>query len=523
MVLLSVLSLRCGIFEPFNRKGSLAIILVQENHEQGLGKALETLSSVRYVLKKGSVTVNEDYLPKSGSYFEGTIGDLDPGDDYSVQIYGMDSSGDILGMGSKSSISITSGKTTTETISWIKFKPILNNPSNGSTGISTNPTLSWNSVGGASSYGLQVSTNSNFTGGLVFDQSGITGTNRQVSGLSEGTTYYWRVNATGPGGTSGWSDDRYFTTSVSPPVPPTLSSPSDGSIGVSTSPTLSWNSVNGASSYGLQVSTNSSFSSLVVSPSGITSTSYVLSGLSEGGTYYWRVNATGPGGTSGWSDDRYFTTGSTHETGTMTGNDGKIYQTVKIGNQWWMAENLKETEYRNGNAIQNVTDNSIWAGLSTGARCAYDNSESNASVYGYLYNWYAVSDSRNIAPPGWHVPTDEEWKTLEKHLGMSQSEADNSGERGTNEGGKLKETGTIHWFSPNEGATNESGFSALPGGYRYDYDGIFYYLGYSATFWSSTELGANYAWYRYLYFSSSLVSRYINDKQDGFSIRLLRD
>jgi len=204
--------------------------------------------------------------------------------------------------------------------------------------------------------------------------------------------------------------------------------------------------------------------------------------------------------------------------------DGNSYQTVKIGEQWWMAENLKVIHYRNGDPILNVTDDSTWANLSTGARCAYDNNESNADVFGYLYNWFAVNDRRDISPPGWHVPTDEEWKTLEKYLGMSQSKADENGFRGTTEGGELKETGTAHWLSPNEGATNESGFSALPGGCRSSFDnGIFFDLGNSANFWSVSEEDAYRAWHRDLYWTRSDVRRSNNSKQDGFSVRLIKD
>ena len=165
-------------------------------------------------------------------------------------------------------------------------------------------------------------------------------------------------------------------------------------------------------------------------------------------------------------DKKNTTETNTSNSETVTDIDGNTYKTVKIGNQIWMAENLKVTHYRNGDIIPNVTNNFEWAYLSTGAWCVHDNDGSYANTYGYLYNWYAVNDIRNIAPEGWHVPTDEEWKELEMYLGMSQTEADDTGYRGTNEGGKLKEAGTTHWETPNTGATNETGFSALPGGCR---------------------------------------------------------
>ena len=212
---------------------------------------------------------------------------------------------------------------------------------------------------------------------------------------------------------------------------------------------------------------------------------------------------------------------------TVTDIDGNVYQTVTIGSQVWMAENMKVTHYRNGDLIPNVTDSTEWTSLTTGARCDYDNDADNVSVYSRLYNWFAVNDIRGIAPTGWHVPTDEEWKQLEMHLGMSQSETDDTGYRGTDEGGKLKATGTIRGedglWHVNTGATNSSGFSGLPGGYRDGYDGCFYLLGYYATFWSSTETSSSIAWSRELYYEYSDVGRYKDDKHCGFSVRCIKD
>jgi uncharacterized protein (TIGR02145 family) len=169
-----------------------------------------------------------------------------------------------------------------------------------------------------------------------------------------------------------------------------------------------------------------------------------------------------------------------------------------------------------------VTDPTEWSGLSTGAYCEYDNNPANVSTYGRLYNWYAVDDSRGLAPDGWHVPSDDEWKQLEMYLGMSQIEADAIGSRGTDECGKLKEAGTTHWNSPNTGATNESSFSALPGGDRH-YDGYFSGMGNSATFWSSTGYDGYTAWYRHLHYSISQVGRNFTIKRHGFSVRCVRD
>jgi len=206
--------------------------------------------------------------------------------------------------------------------------------------------------------------------------------------------------------------------------------------------------------------------------------------------------------------------------------DGNTYQTVMIGDQCWMAENLKATHYRNGDPIRNVADDTEWINLTTGGYCDYDNDSGNSDTYGRLYNWYAVNDSRYIAPEGWHVPSDAEWKQLEMYLGMNQSDADTTGFRGTDEGGKMKTTGTIEgedgfWFSPNIGATNESGFSALPGGYRYGRN--FEFLGCQARFWSSTEYDSIYAWYRFLSCYGDQVYRSFSYGTIGYSVRCLRD
>lgn len=224
--------------------------------------------------------------------------------------------------------------------------------------------------------------------------------------------------------------------------------------------------------------------------------------------------------------DKATNSDSTGDT-TVTDIDGNVYQTVTIGTQVWMAENLKVIHYRNGDTIPNVTSTSDWGYLTTGAYCNYENDAGNVATYGRLYNWYAVDDSRNIAPGGWHVPSDEEWKQLEMYLGMSQSDADDVGYRGTYEGGKMKATGnkeggTGLWYSPNTGATNESGFTALPAGYR-SINGDFGDLGFNVYFWSSTEYDSDDAWSRNLYYYYAQVDRSYYLKKCGFSVRCVRD
>jgi uncharacterized protein (TIGR02145 family) len=214
------------------------------------------------------------------------------------------------------------------------------------------------------------------------------------------------------------------------------------------------------------------------------------------------------------------------ETSTVTDIDGNTYQTVKIGDQWWMSENLKVTHYRNGDPVPNVTDPTEWTHLTTGAYCIYDNDSSHVATYGRLYNWYAVDDTRNIAPVGWHVPTDGEWKELEMFLGMSQQDAAAVGWRGADAGQALK--GSSLWSTiPHTGNYNETGFTALPGGYRDSYDGHYEDMPACASFWSSTE---NYyegsddvAWCRMLYSRHVGVRRLGRNMQDGMSVRCVKN
>jgi uncharacterized protein (TIGR02145 family) len=197
----------------------------------------------------------------------------------------------------------------------------------------------------------------------------------------------------------------------------------------------------------------------------------------------------------------------------------------------WMKRNLDVTTYRNGDPIPQVTDRKIWIGLNTGAWCYNNNDPANGKIYGKLYNWYAVNDPRGLAPKGWHVPSDEEWKELEMCLGMSRFLADSidGTRRGIDEGGKLKEAGTRHWRSPNEGATNESGFTGLPGGTRDGHFGYFSSIGELGCFWTSTEHHTRYnslcSYTRILFYSDPYISRESSfcNKKDGYYVRCVKD
>jgi uncharacterized protein (TIGR02145 family) len=159
--------------------------------------------------------------------------------------------------------------------------------------------------------------------------------------------------------------------------------------------------------------------------------------------------------------------------------------TVKIGNQTWTTKNLDVSKYRNGDEIPHVNDPLSWSRLTYGAWCYYENVDSNGTTYGKLYNLYAVLDPRGLAPAGFHIPSDKDWTTLTDYLG-GKEEA----------GVKMKEAGSTHWPRPNTGATNSSGFTGLPGGYRDD-NGSFFSMGVNGFWWSSTEGFTYFAWNRY--------------------------
>ncbi len=213
--------------------------------------------------------------------------------------------------------------------------------------------------------------------------------------------------------------------------------------------------------------------------------------------------------------------------------DGNVYATVQIGTQCWMAENLKYLPSVVGSATGSKTTPFYYVYDYDGTDTNAAKATANYTTYGVLYNWPAamngaVSSTSNpsgvqgICPTGWHLPSDAEWKQLEMFLGMTQAEANNIGWRGTDEGGKLKETGTTHWNSPNTGATNSSGFTALPGGVR-GYSGSFSFIGNTGYWWSSTEDDTYYVWLRFLqnYFSNAFREKYV--KEVGHSVRCLRD
>ena len=220
-----------------------------------------------------------------------------------------------------------------------------------------------------------------------------------------------------------------------------------------------------------------------------------------------------------------YVTGSGNSGSLVTDIDGNVYNTVVIGDQVWMAENLKTTHYADGTAIPLVI-NTEWGSLNSPAYCYYNNDASNTDTYGALYNWYTVSTEK-LCPTDWHVPTDTEWKTLEILLGMTQGQADEWGVigRGTNQGSKLAGNTSL-WNSgllENNDEFGQSGFMGLPGGFIHPNGGIFYSLGYSGYWWTSTESDNSSAYYRSIKYDKTTVFRHKPLKREGQSVRCIRD
>jgi uncharacterized protein (TIGR02145 family) len=237
-----------------------------------------------------------------------------------------------------------------------------------------------------------------------------------------------------------------------------------------------------------------------------------LTGLTANTIYYIRAYATNSAGTEYGEMKWFITLPILFVPGIGVSDiDGNAYTTIICGTQEWMVENLKTTKYNDGTDIPLVTDPTAWWSLGTAGFCWYKNDETTyKSTYGAIYNWYAVNTGK-LCPTGWHVPTITDWVTLVTYLGGD-----------TLVGGKLKETGTDHWMSPNYGANNYGGFTALPAGSR-NSNGTFENLGYIARWWTSTETSDLSAWYRSLSYSNSASQKGYGSKTFGYSVRCVKN
>ncbi len=333
-----------------------------------------------------------------------------------------------------------------------------------------------------------------------------------ISDLDPGTTYHIRAYASNSIGTS-YGEDLTFTTLGQSPAAITQAAANISTTGATLNGIVNANDVSTTVTfeYGTTTGYGQTASATPGEVSGNTSTavSGIISGLTSGVTYHFRIKAVNSLGTSYGSDMTFTTTSSS----LVSDIDGNVYNTVTIGTQVWLKENLKATKYTDGTSIPNITDNTSWSTLATAAYSDYSNLPASSATYGRLYNYFVVAstNTKKVCPTGWHVPTDAEWATLISFLGGDVVA-----------GGKLKETGTSHWITPNTGATNETGFTALPGGYRSE-TGTYGLIGNSGYWWSSTEGGTTFSWDRYMYYNSGNAVRGDMDKNGGFSVRCLKN
>ncbi len=342
------------------------------------------------------------------------------------------------------------------------------------------------------------------------DGSGTGTFTSNITGLSPNTTYYVRAYATNAAGTA-YGSEQSFTTQNG-----VIMLTTTAITGITATAAISGGNITSDGGFpvtarGVCWSTSQSptiAGSHISNGSGTGAFTSNINGLSSNTTYYVRAYATNAAGTT-YGNQLSFTSNGTGSP--VTDVDGNNYATIWIGGQNWMQENLKTTHYRDGAPIQPVTDNTTWASMTSGAYCYYNNNTSYGNTYGALYNWYTVNTGK-LCPTGWHVPSDAEWTMLTDYLGGASVA-----------GGKLKEAGTAHWQSPNTGATNSSGFTALPGGDRNNSSGNFNDMGNYGYWWSSAESNTIGAWFRFMSYNSANVYRGNYYKVDGLSVRCLRD
>lgn len=354
------------------------------------------------------------------------------------------------------------------------------------------------------------SANPTISNSKTTDGTGTGSFTSNVTNLSPGTAYFLRAYATNSVGTA-YGNEITFTT---PPAIPTLTT-AEMQLVTSTS-ALAGGTV--TSEGGAEVTNRGVCFSTFHNPTianfktslGAGAATFVssLTGLTPGITYYLRAYATNSAGT-GYGNEVTFPT--LEITGTVTDVDGNVYPTLAIGTQMWMKENLKTSKLNDGTPIPLVTDNT-WGTLTTSGFGWYNNDVTTyKDTYGGYYNFYTVSSGK-LCPAGWRVPSDVDWTTLFSFLGGTSVA-----------GGKLKETGTAHWDSPNTGATNDSGFTGLPGGYRFPNDGSSYGgLTQIANWWTSSQADPNLSFHKQLQYDTPTVSQGGNVKNYGRNVRCVK-
>jgi len=368
------------------------------------------------------------------------------------------------------------------------------------------------------------------------DGSGIGSFTSALTGLSGNSLYYIRAYATNSEGTS-YGEQFDFTTDQTPIIKPRVSTSgynylTETSVQVNGNVTDEGGGV--VSDRGVCWSKSPDpeiTDSVTPDGSGAGSYTSVITGLRCNTRYYARAYATNSAGTS-YGEQLDF---KTDICTSVTDIENNRYDAVKIGQQVWMAENLRVTQYPDGTEIDYVADSADWAALGTtnAAYCWYDNVEANSEIFGALYNWTAAmygkggsnanpSGVQGVCPDGWHLPSDDEWKQLEMVLGLNQAETEEAFWRGTNQGIQLKEKGFVHWLNAPEEGTNSRGFTALGAGDR-RYQGWFEGIRMYTYYWTASEYNMLHAWDRHLSYTEGGIHRKDNNKGHGLSVRCVMD
>jgi uncharacterized protein (TIGR02145 family) len=327
-----------------------------------------------------------------------------------------------------------------------------------------------------------------------------------ITGLTGNTNYYVRAYATNSQGTGYGSTVSFKTSPLLPTVTtsqPTATSTTTGAGGGTV--TSDGGSPVTARGVCWSQSANPTISnSRTTDGAGTGSFNSTITGLAVNTTYHVRAYATNSVGTA-YGADRLFTTDPL----TVNDSDGNTYDVIRIGTQLWTEPNLKTTKFNDGTSIPNITDAATWGSTTGNGYCWYNNNGSNKDTYGALYNYHAVSSGK-LCPSGWHVPTDDDWLTLKDFLGGENIA-----------GGKLKETGTSHWTSPNTGASDDYDFTARPGGWRTS-SGTFQNIGGYGYWWTSTFISPS-AYYRHMQNDSERLFRAVNTERYGMSVRCIKN
>ena len=464
------------------------------------GGVAVTARGLCWSIEQNPTTASEKSNDGSGiGSFVRVIIDLNPGTTYNLRAYAINNEG--TGYSSQTTFTTLASTPvlTTNIISEVTSTSVTsggNITSDGGTPV-TSRGICW-------SYRQNPTISDNKTS----DGTGLGSFTNSISGLSPGMTYYFRAYATNNIGTA-YGNQVSITINAILPVLNTTdvslitvkSATSGGSVSnnggaMITACGVCWNT-----SKNPTIADNKTSNNLT----GITGTGYFTSnitGLNSNTIYYLRAYATNSAGTTYGGEVTFKTLES--GIGTVTDIDGNIYHTIAIGTQMWMVENLKTTKLNDGTSIPNVTEDPIRRTLLTPCYCWYKNDINYKNTYGAFYNWYTVNTGK-LAPTGWHIPTDAEWTTLTTFLGGSSIA-----------GGKLKEPGTTHWTNPNNGATNESGFTAIAAR-------LGSISNYEATWWSATENSAEGAYSRGLYSNQIYIERTGYVKNASLTVRCVKD